>query len=144
MAKRGHHGVRALGVVVLGAAVVACTWKPDCTDGTCPSYALANPWILREERVVVAVVGLLVLGLVFWRIFYHGQFPSKITKDGVEYPEVAEVAEGTTISLTALEQSLQSALEGIESNSDDIARVSDTVSAEFTRIWNAIEELQAD
>lgn len=124
------------------AAIAACTWNPDCTNGTCPSYALANPWILREERVVVAVVGLLVLGLVFWRVFYHGQFPNKISKDGFEYPEVTEVAEGTTISLTALDQSLQSALEGIERNGNDIARMTDTVSAEFTRIWNDIEQLK--
>jgi hypothetical protein len=139
IAKRGHHGVRLLGVVVLIAAILASIWSPGCKNDFCPSYSLGNPWVLREERVVAVVVGLFILGVFFWRAFYHGQLPNKISKDVVEYVETVEVAKGAQESLEALDESVYPTLETVGQLKDDVAELSQAVIDEFSRIWRAID-----
>lgn len=90
MTERWFIRLMALGVASLG--YIGFQYKPDCSKAGCPSYALANPWILRGERGTVLAVGAVFILSIVWRMLWHGRLPDQIGRDGVSWKEeVSEV-----------------------------------------------------
>jgi hypothetical protein len=126
VAKRGHHGIRVLGLAVLATGVVAALFSPDCSASSCPDYALNNPWILRGERGGLTIIVLLAVLAAFWRVVVEGQFPNKIGREGLEWPDAAAGAKESISALEAAVRTLTEDSERDEKNLADLARAAST------------------
>jgi hypothetical protein len=129
--KRGFHSVRILAIPVLAAGIVGFLFQPNCPNNVCPSYALANPWILRGERSLALVVGALVVGSILWRMLFMGQMPNKLGSGGIEFTEVVEV---TKESLADLERS-------VETLKGEAGELKKLISRSTTRSMFSIQEI---
>ncbi|MGD0145195.1 MAG: hypothetical protein ABSC92_18755 [Rhizomicrobium sp.] len=137
---RGNLGIRFCGGAILVAGVVATFLSPDCSGGSCPSYALNSAWILRGERGLAVVVVLLVVLTAFWRVIINGEFPSKIGRDSLEWPVAAE---GAKEAISALEAAVKSLSDDSERDEQDLQDVAVAVEGLLDEISARLDALEA-
>ena len=137
MAKRGHHSIRVLGLAVLAAGVIAALFSPECSTSNCPGYALNSSWILRGGGLTIIV--LLAVLAAFWRVVVEGQFPNKISRDGLEWPDAAA---GAKESISALEAAVRTLTEDAEQDEKNLADLARAASTAINDLDAKVEELE--
>lgn len=96
--------VRVLPIPLLALGMIAAWQPPDCVNNVCPAYALANPWILRSERGLFAVLVPLLVLMVVIRLIVTGEMPEYFGREGFGWKsKVLEVND----SIEDLEKSLK-------------------------------------
>ncbi len=93
----------AVPLVAAGSAVVA--WRSSVTpdkDGKLPNEALNSVFVLRVEHGFVVFAILVFTLVVIIKGVWEGELPSKIGKEGAEYPAVAEQSEKAIEGVTQL------------------------------------------
>jgi hypothetical protein len=123
----GSWWIRLLGLPILGVGVVTFLLNPNCSGSTCPAYSLANPWILRGERGLGSVIGVLAFCVILWRVVIQGRFPHKLSSSGFEWLEAPEVAAN-------LESSVEKIRQNVVSLEDESERLSFAVESHDTQI----------
>ena len=92
-------------VPVIAVVSIVVGWKtsvaPDA-DGKLPNEALNSEFILRVEHGFVVFAILLFVLVVVLKGVWEGALPSKIGKEGAEYPAVADQTEKAIQSVTRL------------------------------------------
>ncbi len=106
MAKIEHKSIRFLSLLLIVLGVVGFSFNPNCPKAGCPSYALANCWILKSERGV-ALIALAIFAIsILWRMLLHGKLPDQISKDGFGWKETAETVNKNVEDVLAQVKSL--------------------------------------
>ena len=89
-----------LGVLAIAAFAIVVAWKTN-VHRPLPSVALRSPFMLRIEHGIVAFAALFFALVVFVKGVWEGELPSKISREGAEYP-VAAVADKAQTGITRL------------------------------------------
>ena len=88
--------VRFLTIPVVALGVIAALQPPNCSGNTCPTYALANAWVLRTERGLFAIVVSLALLTIIVKLVVEGELPDQIGRDVLGWKTVAKEIEVST------------------------------------------------
>jgi hypothetical protein len=92
-------------VPAIAAVAAVAAWQtsvaPD-KDGKLPNEALNSEFVLRVEHGFVVFAILLFVLVVIVKGVWEGALPSKIGKEGAEYPAVADQTEKALQGVTKL------------------------------------------
>lgn len=86
-------GITRIGVPLIMGLSVAVAWMAN-VDDPLPATALKSAFILRIEHGAVAFAAMLFALVVLVRGLWDGELPTKIGREGAEYPVAAQAEKG--------------------------------------------------